>query len=68
MAKLNVCSTVCVGAEVSRTVNVCEVVPWVVGVPLIAPVAASRPRPSGNTGETDHVYGGAPPELLTEAE
>ena len=67
MVKLSVCSTVCDGAEV-RTVNVCEVVPGVVGVPLMAPVAASRLRSFGNAGETDHVYGGAPPELLTEAE
>jgi hypothetical protein len=68
MVKLSVCSTVFAGAEVSLTENVCEEVPCVVGVPLIPPVAASRLRPFGNTGETDHVYGGVPPELLTEAE
>ena len=67
MVKLSVCST---GweAEVSRSVNVCEVVPCVAGVPVIAPVVVSNERFAGSGGETDHVYGGAPPEPLTEAE
>jgi hypothetical protein len=40
--KLSVCWMVCDGAELSRSVNVCEVVPCVVGVPVIAPVAVSN--------------------------
>ena len=68
MVKLSVCSTVWEGAEVSRSANVCEVVPCVVGVPVIAPVVVSNERLAGSAGVTDHVYGGAPPEPLTEAE
>jgi hypothetical protein len=67
MVKLSVCSTLWEGAEVSRSVNVCEVVPCLVGVPAIAPVAGSSERLSGSSGETDQVYGSAPPEPLTEA-
>ena len=68
MVKVRDCWTVWEGAELSRSVNVCEVVPCVLGVPLIAPVAVSNERLAGSAGETDHVYGGAPPEPLTEAE
>jgi len=53
--KLSVCSTVWEGAEVSRRVNVCVVVPCVVGVPVIAPVVVSNDRLAGSAGETDHV-------------
>jgi hypothetical protein len=53
--KLSVCWMVCDGAELSRSVNVCEVVPCVVGVPVIAPVAVSNERLAGSAGETDHV-------------
>jgi hypothetical protein len=55
MVKLSVCSIVCEGAELSRSVNVCVVVPCVVGVPVIAPVAAFNERLPGSAGETDHV-------------
>jgi len=55
MVKLSDCSTVCEGAELSRSVNVWVVVPCVVGVPVIAPVAASNERLPGSAGETDHV-------------
>ena len=55
MVKLSVCSTVCEGAELSRSVNVCVVVAAVVGVPVIAPVAVSNERLAGSAGETDHV-------------
>jgi len=46
---------VCDGAELSRSVNVCEVVPCVVGVPVIAPLAVSNEGLAGSAGETDHV-------------
>jgi len=55
MIKLSVCSTVCDGAELSRSVNVCAVVAAVVGVPVIAPVAVSNERLAGSAGETDQV-------------
>jgi hypothetical protein len=55
MAKLSVCSTVCEGAELSRSVNVCIVVAAVVGMPVIAPVAASNERLPGSVGDTDQV-------------
>jgi hypothetical protein len=55
MIKLSVCSTVWEGAEVSRSVNACVVVPCVVGVPLMAPVAGSNERFAGSAGATDHV-------------
>ena len=60
--------TVCgVGAEESCTVNVkvCGVpVPVAAaGVPVIAPVAEFRPRPSGRFGVTDQLIDGRPPEL-----
>ena len=55
MVKLSVCSTVCEGAELSRSVNVCVVVAAVVGVPVIAPVAVSNERLAGSAGETDQV-------------
>ena len=65
---LSVCWTICEGAELSRRVNVCVVVAAVVGVPVIAPVAVSNERLAGSAGATDHLYGSAPPEPLTEAE
>ncbi len=68
MVKLSACSTVCEGAELSRSVNVWVVVAAVVGVPVMAPVAGSNERLPGSAGDTDHVYGAAPPEPLTEAE
>ena len=52
----------------SRKENVCVVVPCVVGVPEIAPLAGSSARFGGSAGVTDHVYGGVPPEPLSEAE
>ena len=55
MVKVSVCWTVCEGAEVSRSVNVCVVVAAVVGVPVIAPVAVFKERLAGSAGETDHV-------------
>jgi hypothetical protein len=54
MVKLSACSTIWEGAEVSRSVNVCEVVPWVVGVPVIAPVVAFNERLAGSAGVTNH--------------
>jgi hypothetical protein len=68
MAKLSVCSTVWEGAELSTSVNVCVVVAAVVGVPVMAPVAVSNESLAGSAGETDQVYGSAPPEPLTDAE
>jgi hypothetical protein len=68
MVKLSGCSAACEGAELSRRVKVWVVVAAVVGVPVIAPVSASNERLPGSAGETDHVYGGAPPEPFTEAE
>ena len=68
MVKLSVCCTVWLGAELSRSVNVCAVVPCVLGVPVIAPVVVFNERPAGSAGETDHVYGASPPEPLTEAD
>jgi hypothetical protein len=65
---LSVCWTVCEGAELSRSVNVCVVVAAVVGVPVMAPVAGSNERLGGSAGVTDHVYGSAPPEPPSEAE
>jgi hypothetical protein len=53
--KLSVCSTVCDGAELSRSVKVCVVVAAVVGVPVMAPVAVSNERLAGSAGETDQV-------------
>jgi hypothetical protein len=55
MVTLSVCSTVCEGAELSRSVNVCVVVAAVVGVPVIAPVFVSNERLAGSAGATDHV-------------
>jgi hypothetical protein len=55
MVKLSVCSIVCEGAELSRSVNVCVVVAAVVGVPEIAPVAVSNKRLPGSAGATDQV-------------
>ena len=52
---LSVCWTVCEGAELSRSVNVCVVVACVIGVPVIAPVAVSNERLAGSAGETDQV-------------
>jgi hypothetical protein len=55
MVKLSVWPTVCEGAELSRSVNVCVVVAAVVGVPEIAPVAVSNERLPGSAGETDQL-------------
>jgi hydroxymethylglutaryl-CoA reductase len=66
--KLSVCWTVWDGAELSVSVNMCVVVACVVGVPVIVPAAVSSERLAGSAGETDHVYGSAPPEALREAE
>jgi hypothetical protein len=55
MVKLSVCCTVWEGVELSRSVNVWEVVPCVVGVPVIAPVVVFNERLAGRAGETDHV-------------
>ena len=68
MVKLSVFCTVWGGFELSRSVNVCDVVPCVVGVPVIAPVAALNERLARSAGVTDHVYGGVPPEPLSEVE
>jgi hypothetical protein len=65
---LSDCWTVWEGAELSRNINVWVVVAAVVGVPVIAPVVVSNERLAGSAGETDHVYGSAPPEPLSEAE
>ena len=46
----------------------CDVVPCVVGVPLIPPLVVFNDRLARRDGETDHVYGGVPPEHLTVAE
>ena len=54
--------------EESRSVKVCELVPAVFGVPVIAPVVVLNPRLGGSGGVTDHVYGVVPPEPLTDAE
>lgn len=35
--------------------NVCVVLLAVVGVPLIVPVVALKPKPFGNPGLTDHL-------------
>ena len=46
----------------SRTVTVNDDVPGATGVPVTAPVDASRPRPDGRAPDvTDHVYGAVPP-------
>jgi len=55
MVNLSGCSTICEGAELSRSVNVWLVVAAVVGVPVMAPVAGSNERLLGSAGETDHV-------------
>ena len=55
MVKVSVCWTVWEGAELSRSVNVCDVVPCVAGVPVIAPVVVFNERLAGSAGETDHV-------------
>jgi hypothetical protein len=55
IVKLSVWSTVCEGAELSRSVNVCVVVAAVVGMPEIAPLAVSNERLPGSAGETDQV-------------
>ena len=68
IVRLSVCWTVWEGAELSRSVNVWVVVACAAGVPVIAPVAASKERLAGSPGETDHVYGSAPPDPLSEAE
>jgi hypothetical protein len=54
--------------EESCSVKVCELVPAVFGVPVIAPVVVLKPRLGGSGGVTDHVYGVVPPDPLTEVE
>ena len=68
MVKLSVCWTDWAGVELSRSVNVCVVVPCAVGVPVITPVAVSNERLAGSAGVTDQVKGAVPPELLSVAE
>ena len=68
MVKLRDCCTVCGGIEESASVNVCEVVPTVLGVPVIAPLCWLNERPAGSAGVTDHKYGIVPAEPPTEAE
>ena len=68
MVKLRDCSTVCGGIEESARVNVCELVPTVPGVPVIAPLCVLNERPEGSAGVTDHKYGSVPAEPPTEAE
>ena len=68
MVKLRDVATVCGGTEESTRVNVCELVPTVVAVPVIAPLCVLSERPVGSAGVTDHKYGSAPPEPPTEAE
>ena len=53
---------VAVPPKLSVTFKVNPTFPAVVGVPVIAPVFALRPRPAGSgPGDNDHVYGCAPP-------
>ena len=54
MVKLRDCSIVCGGIEESARVNVCELVPTVPGVPVIAPLCVLNERPAGSAGVTDH--------------
>lgn len=68
IVKLRVFCTACGGDKESCSVNVCEVVPTVTGVPVIAPVCVLNVRLAGSAGVTDHVYGGKPPEPLTATE
>jgi len=68
MVKLRDVSTICGGIEESARVNVCGVVPTVLGVPVIAPLCVLSERPAGSAGVTDHKYGSEPPEPPTEAE
>jgi len=55
MVNVRVFCTACGGDKESCSVNVCEVVPSVTGVPVIAPVVVSSERLAGRSGVTDHV-------------
>jgi predicted amidohydrolase len=59
---------VCGGIEESTRVNVCELVPTLPGVPVIAPLCVLNESPAGSAGVTDQTYGSAPPEPPTDAE
>jgi hypothetical protein len=59
---------ICGGSEESASVNVCELVTTVPGVPVIAPLCVFNERPAGSAGVTDHKYGSVPPEPPTEVE
>ena len=54
MVKLRDVSIVCGGIEESARVNVCELVPTVLGVPVIAPLCVLNESPVGSAGVTDH--------------
>jgi hypothetical protein len=56
----------CVGLVESVTVTATVLVPAVVGLPLMTPLAASMLNPAGNP-VADHTYGVAPPLALTGA-
>jgi hypothetical protein len=61
---------VCTGWPESATVKPnCTFRATTVGVPLIAPVAASNDKPAGKVPVvTDHVYGGVPPVAINVVE
>ena len=54
MVKLRDFSIVCGGVGESTSVNTCELVPAVPGVPVIAPLCVMNKRLVGSAGETDH--------------
>ncbi len=57
---------VAVAATLSVTIAVKLEVPDVVGVPVMAPVPATRESPAGSVPEEiDHVYGVVPPEAVS---
>jgi len=60
--------TVCMGFELSCNLKMTDVVPTVVGTPVMAPVAASSERPGGRAGEPGarlQKYGVMPPDPAT---